>query len=271
MKVILRSLIMTICTIFMGCSSRDDSVNLDKFYRTRVLTDQNIKDIAWYHNKYLHDAFVKFDWTKTNLKKELKVRFTALSKENEMKFGGFFNDGNLYSFEDYNEDIDSLTIDNDNRIKEFMKSDYSYIERMKSLEKNIFSMDRDSTFIIIDTVINDAKENLRDGFKLDVVLLYAEVFKNSFDFWTSNDVEFSGGKSILLKSYKTHNLKVTDYNTFANHPRWKRIVAADAGGAASALISGALFANADAVIAPPAFFARVGLSAGFSSGLAALM
>lgn len=159
---------------------------------------------------------------------------------------------------------DSLTeVDNDIELKNFLGDNYTYIQLIKDLEKDLYLMKDEDINPSINSITKQAKNEIKDAKQLTVILVFAEVFKKSNEFWTSKDTNFTSGQSILAK--------VEQKNMYRKPlGKGKRILAADATGAAGALIGGALFANADAVIAPPVFFGRVAFSAAWASGAAAI-
>lgn len=106
------------------------------------------------------------------------------------------------------------------------------------------------------------------GSHLDVVLVYLEVMNKSSYFWSSADIGGSGEGSTVLQSLRgTKNVDGLKSNKVSTA---RRIVAADAAGAASTLITSAFFAAFTGPIAPVSFFVGVGVGAAVSSGLSAL-
>ncbi len=147
---------------------------------------------------------------------------------------------------------------------------FQFIERVNELELDGQIQNLEDLNIIIEEIKIAAQINISNGKNLDVILLYLEVFKNSADFWFPEEFGGSGDGYKIVTKIKGNNYKSALKYT-KEISKGGKVLAADATGAAGALIGGALFANADAVIAPPVFFGRVAFAAAWSSGVSALM
>ncbi|MFJ1430375.1 hypothetical protein ACILE2_06165 [Capnocytophaga canimorsus] len=247
------SILFIAITTITSCSRDKNEPNNTK----QLLSDEQIAKIGILHNEYLEKVFSDFDWNNQNLILELKDKFNELSDKKVLGIKIETNHINKIQ-KDY-----VTEADNDIKLKNFLGDNYSYIQRIKDLEKDLFLMKNEDVNPIINSIIKQAKNEIKDAKQLTVILVFAEVFKKSNEFWTSKDANFTSGQNILAKAKQK--------NIYRKSPsKGEKILAADATGAAGALIGGALFANADAVIAPPVFFGRVAFSAAWASGVAAL-
>lgn len=248
-----------ISILFMGliisfsCSREKNESDETK----QLLSDEQISKIGFLHNEYLEKVFSNFDWNNENLVLELKNKFNELSDKEVIGI-------KIDSKHTNKIEKDSVKFDDDILLKKFLGDNYTYIQRIKDLEKDLYLMENEDIDPIINSIKKQAKNEIKDAEQLTVILVFAEVFKKSNEFWNSKDTNFTSGQSILIMANKKNIYRKVDGDG-------KKILAADATGAAGALIAGALFANADAVIAPPVFFGRVAFSAAWSSGVAALL
>lgn len=242
-------------TAILSCSREKYEANNTK----QLLSDEQITQIGILHNEYLEKVFSDFDWNNQNLVLELKNKFNELSDKEVLGIKIETNHTNKIQKDS------SKEFDDDMQLKKFLGNNYIYIQRIKDLEKDLYLMENEDINPMINSIKKQAKNEIKDAKQLTVILVFAEVFKKSNEFWTSKDTNFTSGQSILVKA-KEKNI----YRKPSSTSKGERILAADATGAAGALIGGALFANADAVIAPPVFFGRVAFSAAWASGVAAL-
>lgn len=256
-------LFFTIFTVAISSCENDLQPELESINKVeRVFTNEDVYEIASLHNKYLVEVFSSFDYNNLDRKQELFVNFANF----ENKIG--LNKDFKTSMSEYDKAIDCGL----ECIENFLNDDEAFklILKVNNLENSGLIHNINELEKVIQEIKENAEQNISNGKNLDVVLVYLEVFKESARFWFPEDLGGSGEGYKIANNL--HNNKYKSSIQYMNKiSKGGKILAADATGAAGALIGGALFANADAIIAPPVFFGRVAFASAWSSGVAALM
>lgn len=248
--------VFTFLILLFSCSCEESIINKkvgfksDSTFLLSDVTEAEIEEIASNHNNALSCYFNNFNYSSSDLGEELSQRI-----ESCVSSFGIFSASEIDNLTELKSIADTISI------QYRLGSEYSYIEQIDSQDlDDIMNLE-----LLVNSIIVDAENNVSDLDKVNIIRTYGKVYIASAQFWTSSE-----GVTILANANEANGQTFKTAGSDGKYATLKKVLAGDATGAAGALIGGALFANADAVIAPPVFFGRVAFSAAWASGAAAL-
>ncbi len=180
--------------IFISCEKENtynnvidnesESITVNAKSESRVLTDQQIKQIGELHNQFLEEAFLDFDYNSENTFSELEHQFNNIVTEQNIEV----------MLSSYETDISSIL----NTLEQNLSSDaYKILVEVKNKAENITDVNSFSSEVM--HYENLARVTL-NGKELDIILTGLSVFKSSAYFWLPANKGGSGIGDNFLKS-----------------------------------------------------------------------
>lgn len=237
-----------ISVVLMSCSKSETS-EIETVFDNNLcqavnyyedISQEYIEVIGVGHNEYLHSALEHFDWSASNYEEELRLRFNLISNSRSSLIDSDLELDDSYDMEYLEKNL------NDEVALAYIKDVIALLARVESEDELEGELKSIREYVTSDNECNQKA----------VVLVFIEVLKNSYSFWSNE------GAEVLARRNTSRSI---------DKVKWTNVVASDAVGAAGAFTGYGLLVVATGPMGWGALCATVAFSSAWSSGAAALM